>query len=300
MDNIKEINTASNNNKGIWAIIIVLIIALAGLGYLFYDQKSKNEKIIESLTLEKEELTDEYRDLLNDYDELETTNDSVNSQLSSEKERVATLITELKTTKAQNRTEIRKYKNELKTLRKIMKGFIHTIDSLNTINIELTAENKEIKKQYHSARKKNEQLAEKYEEAADKVELASIIRAVNIGVETYNHKGKITDRSKKVKRFGVKFTLDKNLVAPKGNKKLFIRITDPENHVLMTQKQEMFNYEGEEIAYSAYRELDYNGEATNATVYYEVMDESPLLAGTYHVDIFCDGKMIGGATAGIR
>lgn len=301
MDNIKEFNTAKrSNNTGFIIIIVLLFLAAGSLGYLFFDQKSKNEKIIESLTVEKEELTDEYRDLLTDYDELETSNDSINSQLSTEKERVAELISELKTTKAQNRSEIRKYKKELQTLRKIMKGFIHTIDSLNTLNIELTAENKEIKQQYYSARKKNEQLAEKYEAAADKVEIASVIRAVNVGLETYNHKGKVSDKAKKVKRFGVTFTLDKNAIAPKGTKKLFIRITDPKDHVLMTEGQEMFTYEEEKIAYSAYREVDYNGDETKATVYYEVITEGMLERGTYKVDIFCDGSMIGGSTTEIK
>jgi len=293
VDNIKEFNTASKSNKGLIIIIVILIIAIGGLGFLFFDQKNKNETIINSLTEEKVELTSEYEDLLSDYDELETNNDSVSSQLTSEKARVEELITKLKTTKAQNRSEIKKYKKELKTLRSIMKGFIHTIDSLNTLNVELTAENKEIKKQYQSARNKNRKLAEKYDEAAQQVKIASVIKAVNISITPYNHKGKNTTRAKKTKRFAVNFALDENSIAPKGTKSIFVRITDPNQHILIQDNQPVFAYEGEEIAYSAVRDIDYVGELVSAVVYYQYKDADQLPTGIYNVDIFCDGSMIG-------
>lgn len=293
MDNIKEFNTANKKNTGLIITIAILVLALGGLGFLFFDQKNKNEAIITSLTEEKVELTDEYEDLLSDYDELETTNDSVSSQLSREKARVEELIAELKTTKAQNRSEIRKYKKELKTLRSIMKGFIHTIDSLNTLNIELTAENKEIKKQYQTARKKNQQLAEKYDEAAEQVKIASVIKAVNVSITSFNHKGKSTTRAKKTKRFAVNFALDENAIAPRGTKSVYVRITDPNQHILIQNNQPVFSYEGEAIAYSAVREIEYAGELVNAVVYYQHNEEDPLPEGEYSVDIFCDGSMIG-------
>ena len=57
----------------------------------------------------------------------------------------------------------------------------------------------------------------------------------------------------------------------------------------------MFSYEGEEIAYSSVRQVEYNGELVNAVVYFEYNEESELVTGTYNVDIFCDGNMIGAA-----
>ncbi|MGE4288279.1 MAG: hypothetical protein AB7E36_06290 [Salinivirgaceae bacterium] len=238
--------------------------------------------------------------MLDDYDSLETTNDSISAQLSTEKERIKELMSELRSTKVQNRYEIDKYKKELKTLRDIMKGFIHQIDSLNTLNIQLTEENVQIKKQYKTAKDENRELTEKIEEATDKVAKASVIKAIGVNMESYNHKGKLTNRASKAKRFAVNFSLDENVIAPQGMKNVYVRITDPKEHILIEHNTPVFSYEGEQIAYSAVRQIEYNGTVTPATVYFEVSEEGDLEEGEYTVDIFCDGSMIGTGKAVLK
>lgn len=76
---------------------------------------------------------------------------------------------------------------------------------------------------------------------------------------------------------------------------IYLRITDPNQHILIQNNQPVFSYEGEEIAYSSVRQVEYNGELVNAVVYFEYNEESELVTGTYNVDIFCDGNMIGAA-----
>ncbi len=298
MDNIKEFNSANKGSKQTKSLLIILILLVAALGttsILLHFSHKKTIAKVEQVSLEKETLTFQFQNLLDDFDTLETSNDSISTQLSAEKERITELMTMLRTTKAQNKSEIRKYKKELKTIRNIMKGFIQQIDSLNTLNIYLTEENSQIKQQYHSAKKEHKQLSEKYEDATDKVALASVIKAINLGIETYNHKGKLTTRAKKTKRFAINFSLDENIIAPTGIKTVFIRITDPNSHVLIQDEQPMFNFDGEQIAYSSVREINYNGETTPANVYYQNMGEE-LLIGNYKIDIFCDGHMIGSST----
>ena len=181
VDNLKEYNSAKQNDKAYKVIIILLLVILVGLGYLYIVQQQKTEKKIAELNQvsnEKEALTFQYQSLLDDYEGLETTNDSISAQLSTEKERIKELMSELRSTKVQNRYEIDKYKKELKTLRDIMKGFIYQIDSLNTRNIQLTEENVQIKKQYKTAKEENRELTVKIEEATDKVAKASVIKAI--------------------------------------------------------------------------------------------------------------------------
>ncbi len=300
MDNLKEFNSnASGGDKTYKMIIGVLAVVLIGFGILFINQQQKTKKIIAELndaTEEKIELTNEYESLLSDYEGIETTNDSITNQLAGEKKRIENLIAELKSTKAQNKSEIRKYKKELKTLRDITKGFIHQIDSLNTKNIELTAENKEIKQQFNSEKSKSSKLTKDLETEKSKVAIASVIKAVDIQVLSYNAKGKNTSRAKKVKRLAVKFVLDENAIAPRGVKKVFVRFTDSEKHILIQDEQPTFEYEGEEITYSSIRELEYDGASTEAIIYYEHKGVDILLVGTYQVDIFVDGVMVGTST----
>lgn len=295
VDNLKQFNSANSGGKNVKLWVIGLVILILGLGtysIIMNLNYKKSLTEIEAVTQEKETLTFQYQNLLDDYESLETSNDTLSSELSAEKERIVELLADLRSTKAQNKNEIYKYKKELKTLRNIMKGFIHQVDSLNTLNIQLTEENTEIKKQFHTAKRENKKLSEKYEDATSKVELASVIKAVDLTIEAYNHKGKLTTRAKKTKRFGINFSLFENVVAPTGNKQVYIRITDPNDHVLIQDTQPMFNFEGEEIAYSALREIEYDGKTTPTIVYFENKGDE-LLIGTYKVDIFCDGHMIG-------
>jgi uncharacterized protein HemX len=303
VDNLKEFNSAKQNDSAYKVIIILLLVILVGLGYLYIMQQQKTEQKIAELNQvsnEKEALTFQYQSLLDDYEGLETTNDSISAQLSTEKERIKELMSALRSTKVQNRNEIDKYKKELKTLRDIMKGFIHQIDSLNTLNIQLTEENVQIKKQYKTAKDENRELTVKIEEATDKVAKASVIKAIGVNMESYNHKGKLTNRARKAKRFAVNFSLDENVIAPQGMKNVYVRITDPKEHILIEHNTPVFSYEGEEIAYSAVRQIEYNGTITPATVYFEVSEEGVLEEGEYTVDIFCDGSMIGTGKAELK
>jgi len=303
VDNIKEFNSASGKNTGYIIIIVVLLILVSGLGYLYFNQKKTTEvKIVEltQVSHEKETVTFQYQNLLDDYNSLETSNDSIAKQLSSEKERIKKLMDQLRTTKADNKVQIEKYKNELKTLRDIMKGFIHQIDSLNTANIVLTEENTQFKKQITTAKKENKKLNERYEEAANKVAIASVIKAINVSMLSLNSKGKETTRAKKTKRFAIAFELDENVIAAKGTKNVYVRITNPSEHILIQDNQPVFSYEGEEIAYSAVRQIEYDGNTTKAIVYFENTEEGSLIEGTYRVDIFCDGSMIGTAAGSLK
>ncbi len=294
VDNLKEFNSKNSGSKPSSKItIIVLIVLLLGFGTYHYFKLNQTTQTLTAVNEEKEDLTYQYQGLLDDYGTLETQNDTLNARLSKEQERIKEIMTELRSTKAQNKEEIRKYKKELQTLRDVMKSFIVQIDSLNQSNIALRAENKEIKQQYYSEKQKSQQLSENLEEQKEKVAIASVIRAINMSLEAFNEKGKPKNKANKIKRLAVRFTLDENPITPKGTKRIYVRFTDPDDHVLIHNEQPMMDFEGEEIAYSSYREIDYQGTAVDGIVYYEHKSEEPLTEGTYKVDIFCDGSMIG-------
>jgi len=302
VDNIKEFDSSNKSGTGSRIIIGILVILLMILGYLYVNQLKKTDHKIAELNQvnqEKDTLSYQFQNLLAEYEGLATTNDSISSQLDDEKERIKKIMTELRSVKAQNKVEIEKYKNELKTLRDIMKGFIHQIDSLNTLNIQLTEENVKVKEQFRSAKKENKQLNDKYTEAAGKVAKASVIKAINVSIEPLNSKGKSTNRARKTARFAINLTLDENVIAPTGTKDVYVRITDPKEHVLIHPEQPMFTYEGEQIAFSAVRQIDYEGQQVTSVIYYD-QPTNDLLDGTYKVDIFCDGYMIGSSTTVLK
>ena len=69
------------------------------------------------------------------------------------------------------------------------------------------------------------------------------------------------------------------------------RIYKPNNEVLTKNAANTFEYENRSLPYSIKKYIEYNGEEQSITVFWNV--EEYLSAGTYRVDIFADGTMIG-------
>jgi len=63
---------------------------------------------------------------------------------------------------------------------------------------------------------------------------------------------------------------------------------------LNDSENNLFNFEGKDIVYSAKREVDYEGKNTDICIFWA--NKADLPAGIYNVDIFTDGKQIGTTT----
>ena len=72
--------------------------------------------------------------------------------------------------------KIRKYKDEMETLRKVMRGYIVQIDSLNTRNRLLTEENVQFKEKLTTAESENLNLSKEKEILNTRVERNFAIR----------------------------------------------------------------------------------------------------------------------------
>ncbi|MDR1683410.1 MAG: hypothetical protein LBS25_08525, partial [Candidatus Symbiothrix sp.] len=87
------------------------------------------------------------------------------------------------------------------------------------------------------------------------------------------------------------FTINKNITAEAGEKTIYIRIQKPDDDVLIKNSNNVFTYENKKIPYSEKRTIEYTGEETQMSIYWQI--EEFLQAGAYRVDIFADGNRIG-------
>ena len=144
-----------------------------------------------------------------EYDSLKTTNDSVNGLLDSEQDKIKNLL-RMQATDAE---KIRKYQGELETLRKVMRSYIVQIDSLNTRNRELTAENIQVKEQLTTAETKNVELSKEREILNTQVQLAKVLSAKSIMATPLNKSDRENSKVSKVAKVKVCFTIRENSVA---------------------------------------------------------------------------------------
>jgi len=283
------------NKKTTWIVAIIttiLVIAIAGITYLFLCSEKEKKELVQNFELDKKDLENEYTGFAKQYDELKfiTSNDSLSTLLSEEQVKVQRLLEELRSVKATNASEIRRLKNELNLLRKVMIGYVNQIDSLNRLNKSLTAENQEVKQKYLSATEQISSLSEEKKNLHNKVTLAAQLDATGITLLAKDKKGKQAKKVKDIVKFQIGFTIVKNITAEAGNKTIYIRITKPDNDVL-TKNGGTFSYENRNLTYSIKKYVEYTGEEQSVTVFWDV--EEFLYAGSYGVDIFADGNLIG-------
>lgn len=282
------------NKKTLLIIAVsVLVIALVGITYLLFTEKQNNRELVEEFALEKEDLENEYTRFAQQYDELKLTvsNDSLSVLLEQEQIKTQRLLEELRTVKSSNATEIRRLKKELSSLRKIMIGYINQIDSLNKLTNQQKQVIAEVTQKYNAASRQINNLSEEKKNLNKKVTLAAQLDATNIWIEPKNKRDKKVKKVKDVVKFTIGFTIVKNITAETGERTLYINIYKPNNEVLTKNAANTFEYENRSLPYSIKKYIEYNGEEQPITVFWNV--EEYLSAGTYRVDIFADGTMIG-------
>ena len=276
--------------SGMIAIIGVLIILLLASIFFFFDQKNKMAEMEAMLTYEKDSLANELRNMVHAYDTMRTNNDTLQAGLERERERIVNLLQ----INASNAQLIRTYKNEISTLRDIMKGWVVTIDSLNTRAQNLEAENAQIRQQMNQVRTANTQISRERERLADQVVAASVIQAKDIVVTSLNRNRREVTRISQMTTLRVCFTLRENPIARAGEKEVFMRILRPDMLVITTSPDNVFTYNRSSLIYSAKRTVDYINQDVEMCIF---MDNSgDFIVGTYTIELYLENNIIGKST----
>lgn len=286
------------NEKRLKTIVIVLAaITVVLVGVLAW-MWSERTGVIDDLTVEKEKLTSEMIQLQSDYEGLSSNNDSLNVQLTVEREKVAQLIDRVKRTEATNRAKLREYEKELGTLRSIMRSYIVQIDSLNTLNISLRKEATQARSEAKESRAKFEELQTTTDQYAKQVQIGSVVKGRGVVITAINSSNKDTDRSSRTAKLRTCLSLVENTIAAKGPRRVFIRITGPDGILLTSGYEQIFTFNGEQMIYSASREVDYQGEEIEICIFYQ--GNPPYLKGLYSVDVYTEEAKLGSAELSLR
>ena len=277
-----------------FAMIAVAVLLGAALAYVIWQKNS----LVGQLNVEKQELTEQIVALQNDYESLSSEYDAINLQLDSSREEVAQLVERIKKTEATDRAKIRQYEKELGTLRSIMRGYIVQIDSLNQLNHKLTVDAAQARREAAEHRKRSEELTAQVEDLTGKVVTGSVIKARGMRIEAYNSAGKIIDRSKNVARLLVTLSLVENALAEPGPLRVYVRVKDPEGNLLDDGRGASFTLNGETLAATASREVDYQGQEVELSIY--VNNIPAFSKGIYTAEAYTSQAKLGSAELMLR
>lgn len=287
-----------NKSKATLIIAIILGISVVALTVAFLAQKQKADELLNELNKsnsEKTEVTEELQNMLTQYDNLKSNNDTLNQRLAQEQTKIKKLLKEIKKVKYSNKIALEQYKKETQTLRQIMRSYIVQIDSLNTLNKNLIAENNEVKNKYQAIQEEKQELIHVSDSLSGKVAEAQQLLVGDLSIVGLNKRNKETMRISRILKFKTCFRIKENKIAHKGIHKAYVRIVMPDESVLFESSENLFKYQDKQIVYSAMREFNYQGKELNLCVYYK--HQTPqLVSGEYGVDIFIDEVKTNSAT----
>ena len=287
----REEREKKERNNGLRTAVIVLsVIALALAGAFAYTFM-KNQGIVRELETDKAELTQQVIAFRDSMATVNSKYDDINAQLDTSREQVNILIEKLSKTEATNRAQMRRYEKELGTLRSIMKGYIVQIDSLNTLNKRLTEEAASARKEAAQVRQENESMAQEMEGYKKQVSAGKALKARGLALYGHTSGGKVTDRHSRVRYMTMDLSLIANDIAEKGPVRIYIRIKDPDDVVLINGESTSFALGGQTIQASASREVDYEGEEVDVTIYMNDVEE--FVKGIYTAEAYTVKGLLG-------
>lgn len=293
-----------SKRKGLLFFVFFQSAVILALIWLYWNQTVKVEKEIQEKIVyidKSNAFQAELSMLKEEYQTLRTEDAALKEQLEINIQK----IEELEKEAAKHKNDayiIAKLKKEANTLREIMKGFVKTIDSLNTLNQVITAEKKKVEEDLSSEKDKTNLLSKEKEELKDVVAKGSALNARSIVAKGIRLKsgGKKEDESnkaKKVEKIKVVFTVADNRIAKPGNKDIYIRILSPDGKEISksTDESEMFNLpNGTRSYYAAKKTINYTNQEMMVSVLCDNSQE--FIPGKYMVMVYNDGVDIGTAT----
>ncbi len=283
----KEKNRRNNIIVGILSVILVVVIVL------FFIQRKEHRSALTGLKAEKDSIQSELAQIATSYDSLRTENDTINGQLFMAQEKVRDLMLEIEQTKRVSVQKINEYQKQVNTMRVIMRYFVTQLDSLNRRNQQLLEENTQVKEQYKQAEIKNEQLSQEKDKLEKNLQRAAQLEVRELIAEGMNSRNKETKFANRTDKIRISFVLNSNITAKRGPKNIYVRIMRPDQLLLSKSPGDLFQFEDLKIQYSAMREVNYEGMELPVAIYWDNAGESPLMIGTYTIDLFADGNNIG-------
>jgi hypothetical protein len=187
-------------------------------------------------------------------------------------------------------------RKEVETMKGIMRGYIVQIDSLNTLNLQLTSDLQNTNTQLTETTSERDQYKTEAEVNAAKVKKGSRLQAYNfssVGLRMkLNNTTTETMKARNVVQIQSSFTLSENPITLPGSKTIYLQVITPEGKTLQSSMSNLTPVNDGSVAYSDKKEIDYQNQMIDMAIYYKLNGEK-LSKGNYKINVYCQGQLIG-------
>ncbi len=283
-----------------WLFLALSLIGNGILVYLLNGEKQtviQKEELIKTVYVERDNVKKDLLILKTDYENLKTGNKKLQAQIDEKKLQIEQLLQEAEKHKGDTYV-IAKLRKETETLRQIMQGYVHTIDSLNTLNQKLVVEKKEVIKKLDEEKNKSTELNKEKQDLQKTINTASILSCYNvtaqaIDVKRNGKKQSLTTKAKRADLIRVSYTLGENKLSKSGPKDVYVRIMTPDGKELAKGYDDNYRFKFNDSFgyYAGKTTIDYANKEIGVISVCE--GSTGFLPGKYSIEITCDGVIIG-------
>lgn len=286
-----ENNQPANAKQGFKVIIVVLAAIIVAVSIFFFMNVNSLKEEAAILNQEKIALTSDLNSVKAELSTITTTNKALNASLEADKARIEELLAQIESEKASSKAEISRYQRELANVKALVKKYAAQIEELNEVNVKLVEENVQVKSDLKDTRAKVAAAKAESERLAAVVSKGKVIVAREIELVNVKANEKETERIRRAKKLKIDFTLVANQIATPGARTVYARLIGPDGYLLTSNTNATFAFNGQNIGYTASREVDYQNDDLKVSVYLD--DVNRLDKGTYLVEVYMDGAVIG-------
>ena len=285
----------NKSNVGVlYGVLGLLVVVLAVAVYLLLDTR-KNLNLVsadlaektEYFQIERDSLEGELRNFYFQYDSLETDNLEIQIEMNQQQQKINKLIA----LQADDAYKIKMYRREMGTLRTVLRSYIVQIDSLNSHNQALMAENIQLKRSEKNLQTEKQQLETEKADLEEIKDLAESLQASDIYVEPINDKNRPKKRVKYIDKIRTDFVIRANTVALPGDKTIYLRIIRPDDVALGTPDLEVVSVDDQDLPVSASRTVAYENTDLPVSIFWT--NNGEIVPGEYIVELYCESKLIG-------
>ncbi len=314
-------NEEQKKQSTAWVIVAILAVAVAALGFLFFQQRAE-------LTDQEATVMEKVREVASTRTKLDSISTVLNMKI-AEVEKLGGDVEELNRMKAQleadkvalsrsSKVETGKYLTKIKQYETFLAEKDTEIAKLREENQLLASSNDSLNVQVGSLQTERQTLVQRQTELSDsvmtytaqnkdlseKVNRAAALKAQNFKVLAVTSKGKTRDddayKAKRVDKIKMVFDLPENPLTRQETKDIYVRVLDPNGAVLADDATGSGEFEvnGQETKFSSRESVAYLNNNQKVEMTYD--NTSQFRPGKYSVELYAEGYRIGGGNFVIR
>ncbi len=302
----KKNNDQENNKKLHLVYLLVIFLLGAACIYLVMQVRDLKVQVVETTTnitnviQERDDVTSDLEALRGQYEQLQTTDAALNLELEGKRAYIDSLLVEAEKHKG-DKAIIAKLKKETETLRRIMQGYVRTIDSLNTLNNTLRDEKQQVLNELGSEKEKSANISKEKDGLQSRINQAALLTTLNVRASGVNSsrggkKESETNKASKADKLKVSFDIADNDLTKAGAHTVYLRIMTPDGKELTKSEDpdHQFTWGENRGFFAARKSIDYQNQAMTVLMYVDKPNpDNEFLPGSYRVEIVCDNAIIG-------